>query len=95
MQMGAMPGENDVASVGEVVGETLAKFRTTQMKVPDAFVDPTVPFVDPPCPRRILAQGFFGSHGSVQGSGNYNSIIFSKPDRKSDPPNPLQKMGRI
>ena len=41
MQMGAMPGENDVASVGEVVGETLAKFRTTQMKVPAAFVDPT------------------------------------------------------
>ena len=60
MQMGAMPGENDVASVGEVVGETLAKFRTTQMKVPAAFVDPTAPFVDPPCPRRILAQGFLG-----------------------------------
>ena len=39
-----------MACVGEVVGETFAKFRTTQMKVPDAFVDPTAPFVDPLAP---------------------------------------------
>ena len=35
--------ENDVASVGEMVGETFAKFRTTRTKVPAAFVDPLAP----------------------------------------------------
>ena len=39
-----------MASVGEVVGETFAKFRTTWTKVLDAFVDPIVPFVDPSLP---------------------------------------------